>query len=91
MLEVLSVTLTAWSAFESSKSSGVMTIEFNKAGAVRTGSVRNSNLTNQQTIIDVSLFTNFANAYGQNETTPAGFCQARFPERLAFATYPANI
>jgi hypothetical protein len=85
LLIALTAVLTAWSAFESSKWSGVMAIRFNEAGAARTESVRNSNQANAQIAIDVNLFANYADAIAADETDLADFYRDRFPDRLATA------
>ncbi|MFQ5966610.1 MAG: hypothetical protein ACE5MI_03245 [Acidimicrobiia bacterium] len=51
--------LTAWSAFQSAKWSGVMSIDFNSAGTARTESTRFDTLAGQQAQVDVGLFTNW--------------------------------
>lgn len=85
LLIALTAVFTAWSAFQSSKWGGVMSIRFNEAGAARTESVRNSNLANNQTAIDISLFSNWADAVAAGDGELADFYQARFPDRLAVA------
>lgn len=85
LLVALTAVLTAWSAFQSSKWSGVMAIRFNEAGAARTESVRNSNQANQQIAVDVNLFANFADAVAADDTRLADFYRERFPDRLATA------
>jgi hypothetical protein len=86
LLIALTAVLTAWSAFESSKWGGVMSIRFSEAAATRTESVRESNVANRQITIDVSLFENFVDAVGTENTELADFYRERFPERLAVAT-----
>jgi len=85
LLMALTAVLTAWSAFEASKWGGVMSIRFNEGGAARTESIRASNEANRQITIDVSLFTNYVDAFAQGETELATFYQDRFPDRLAVA------
>jgi hypothetical protein len=85
VLIALTAVLTAWTAFESSKWGGEMSIRFSEAGALRTESVRASNLANRQTVIDVTLFTSFADAYFDGDDARMAFYQERFPERLAVA------
>jgi hypothetical protein len=85
LLIALTAVLTAWSAFESSKWSGVMAIRFNEAGAARTESVRNSNEANAQIAVDVNLFANYVAAVAEDETELADFHRERFPDRLATA------
>ena len=77
---ILSITtiLTAWSAFESAKWSGLQSIAFQQAGAQRTESVRFSALANQQTAIDVALFTQWAEAIATDNTELSEFQSERF-------------
>jgi hypothetical protein len=51
--------LTAWTAFQSAKWSGVQAIDFSEAGANRTESTRFSTLAGQQTQIDITTFTSW--------------------------------
>lgn len=85
-LMALTAVMTAWSAFEASKWGGVMSINFAEAGAARTESIRASNLANQQFTVDVSLFTEFADATANEKPELAKFYRNRFPDRLAVAT-----
>ena len=85
LMIALTAVLTAWTAFESSKWGGVMSIEFSQAGATRTESVRASNVANRQTVVDVSLFTSYAEAVANENTLLADFLSDRFPERLGIA------
>jgi hypothetical protein len=77
---ILSITtiLTAWSAFESAKWSGLQSIAFSQAGAKRTESVRFSTLAGQQTAVDVALFTQWAEAVATDNTELADFLRERF-------------
>jgi hypothetical protein len=85
LLIALTAVLTAWTAFESSKWGGVMSIEFSQAAATRTESMRASNVANRQTIVDVSLFSSYADAVAGGNDALAAFYSDRFPERLAVA------
>jgi hypothetical protein len=85
LLIALTAVLTAWTAFESSKWGGVMSIEFSTANATRTESIRQSNLANRQTVVDVSVFTSYVDAVASDDTELADFYAQRFPERLAIA------
>lgn len=85
MLIALTAVLAAWSAFQSSKWGGEMSIRFSEASALRTESVRESNLANRETIVDVGLFSDFAAAAADGDEELATFFQERFPDRLAVA------
>lgn len=54
--------LTAWSAFQSTKWSGLQSISFAEASAARVESTRASTLAGQQTTIDVIVFTQWLEA-----------------------------
>jgi ABC-type nickel/cobalt efflux system permease component RcnA len=86
LLIALTAVLTAWSAFESSKWGGVMSIRFSEANAARTESVRASNEANAEITVDVSIFTSYANAVAAGDDDLATFYYDRFPDRLAVAT-----
>jgi hypothetical protein len=88
----ISTILTAWAAFESAKWSGLQSIAFSQAGAQRTESVRFSSLANQQTAIDVALFTQWAEAIATDNTELADFLRERFrPEFVeAFELWVAS-
>jgi hypothetical protein len=87
---ILSITtiLTAWAAFESAKWSGLQSIAFSQAGAMRTESVRFSALAGQQTAIDVALFTQWAEAIATENTELADFLRERFRPEFATAFEP---
>ncbi len=86
VLIAITAVLTAWTGFESSKWGGEMAIRFSQAGALRTESVRANNEANRQTVVDVSLFTSFADAYFTGNAELVDFYRQRFPDRLAIAT-----
>ncbi len=69
----LATVLTAWSAFESTKWSGVQADNYSTAGAERTESVRESNRANTLTAIDVNTFVAWASAVAgeRDGTTPS--------------------
>ena len=62
ILMAIAAVLTAWTAFQSSKWSGVQAIEFSNAGAQRTESTVFSTRAGQQAQVDISTFTNWLNA-----------------------------
>lgn len=86
ILIALTAVFTAWSAFESSKWGGVMSIDFSAANAARTESVRASDEANRQITVDVGLFTSYADALAAGEDDLADFYRERFPDRLGVAT-----
>ena len=56
------VILTAWSAFQSAKWSGIQAIQFSEAGAARTAAARSSLLAGQQAQLDATLFVDWITA-----------------------------
>jgi hypothetical protein len=87
---------TAWSGYQSARWSGVQAEDYSRAGALRVESVRASTTAMQLTQVDIGLFTNWINAYSQNNQDLMRFYQTRFrPEfKPAFdawlATDPKN-
>jgi hypothetical protein len=87
---------TAWSGYQSARWSGVQAEDYSRAGALRVESTRASTTAGQLTQIDIGLFTNWINAYSQNNQDLMRFYQTRFrPEfKPAFdawmATDPKN-
>ncbi len=53
----LATVASAWSAYQATRWSGVQSIRFGEANALRSESVRASNLAGQQTTVDVTVFT----------------------------------
>lgn len=84
----LTAICTAWTGFQSSKWSGVMSISFSEAGANRTESVRQSNLASAQQNLDVGIFLAWVEAVAEDDTVRADFLFERFPDRLRDATTP---
>lgn len=78
----LATVLTAWSAFEATKWSGVMSVRFSEANAARTESVRASNAAGQLRQIDVSLFTEWLQALAQEQTELEDFLEQRFRDEF---------
>ncbi len=84
---VLSATtiLTAWSAFQSSKWGGAMSIEFNRASAQRIEAARLSGTANQREAVHVGIWTQWVAAEGSGNERQSQFLIERFPEPLAVA------
>lgn len=92
ILLAVATVATAWSAFQSTKWSGVQTDSYSAAAATRTESGRASATANSQTVIDVTTFVAWASALSnqQGAATPnsspytpkagtlSGFLFARF-------------
>jgi hypothetical protein len=83
---VLSITtiLTAWTAFQSSKWGGAMSISFSQASTARIESVKLTGTADQRTAIHVGLWTTWLSQYKVDEQA-AAFLEQRFPEPLATA------
>ena len=62
---LLSVTavLTAWSGFQASKWSGAMSISFSQASTARIEAARLEGVSNRKQTVQVSLFTQWLEAY----------------------------
>jgi hypothetical protein len=84
--------LTAWSAFESSKWSGLQATNFSRASATRTESLRYSTMAGQQEIVDSSTFTAWLQATEQGQTHLAALLARHFsPElRVAFDQWKSS-
>jgi len=87
---------TAWSGYQSARWSGVQAEDYSRASALRIQSTLASSTAMQLSQIDIGLFTNWINAYSQNNQDLMRFYQTRFrPEfKPAFdawlATDPKN-
>lgn len=88
---LLSVTaiLTAWSAFQSSKWGGAMSISFSQASSARIEASRQDAAANARQGIQVGLFTQWLQAAGDDNQELMDFLSERFPEPLdaAFAAW----
>lgn len=89
---LLSVTaiLTAWTGFQSSKWGGAMSISFSQASSARIQAARYDSDANRVQTIQVSLFTQWLQAYQDKDSELTAFLEDRFPEPLATA-FPAWI
>jgi hypothetical protein len=74
--------LTAWSAFQSGKWSGVQATSFSEAGATRTESSRASTTGGQLATIDVTLFSQWADAASNDNFDLADFWFERFRDEF---------
>ena len=83
---------TAWSGYQSTRWSGVQAGDYALAGSRRVESTKAASLANTQTVVDVSVFTNWVNAYAAQDTALADFYAKRFrPEfEPAFAAWLAT-
>lgn len=85
----LATLATAWSGYQSARWGGVQAANFNRAGAMRTESVRASNQAGQLVQIDIAIFMNWINAFADENDALADFYEERFSDRLApaFSTW----
>ncbi|MEA3440869.1 MAG: hypothetical protein U9R58_11350 [Chloroflexota bacterium] len=92
----LATVATAWSGFQSARWGGEQSTKFSQAGALRTESTRASTKAGQLVQIDIGLFTNWINAYAEDNSQLVNFYEKRFREEFmpAFdawlATDPVN-
>lgn len=73
---------TAWSGYQSARWSGVQAANYSRAGASRVESSRASTIAGQQMQIDIGLFTNWINAYADENQELADFYRARFRDEF---------
>lgn len=83
----LTAVLTAWTGFQSSKWGGAMSISFSQASTARIEAARLEGAANRKAAVQVSLFTQWLQAYQNEDETLTAFLQDRFPEPLA-TTFP---
>jgi hypothetical protein len=90
---ILSLTtiLAAWSAFQSSKWSGMMSISFSQASSARIEASRLDGDANRVATIQVGLFTQWVRAFAAGDEREATYLVGVFPEPLgaAFAAWEA--
>jgi hypothetical protein len=95
MLAIVAIA-TAWNSYESARWSSLAGIRYSQASARRLESTRASTRAGQETLVDVTLFTNWINAYASSDEKLLQFYQKRFRDEFkpAFeawmATDPAN-
>jgi len=81
----LATVASAWCAYQSALWGGEEAISYNAASAARTESVRFSNQALQLTTIDVSMFTEFAAAYSNEDEFLFDFLMDRFRPEMKVA------
>jgi hypothetical protein len=82
----------AWSGYQAARWGGVQSTRYGQASAKRIESTRMSTYANQLTTVDVLTFTNFVNAWTEDNTELADFYEQRFrPDfRPAFDAWMAT-
>jgi len=78
VLLAIATVATAWSGYQSTRWNGEQAKAAARASALRIGSTKAAALANSQTEIDVATFTQWVNAYAQNQKVLADFYFARF-------------
>lgn len=81
----LTAIATAWTGFQASKWGGAMSTSFSQASSARIEAARHDGAANRKQTIQVSLFTQWLEAYQGGDAQLTSFLQARFPEPLATA------
>lgn len=77
---------SAWSAYQSSRWSGLQAIKFGEANTDRIESSRRTSNVNREVTIHVGLFVRYAAAISENNNKLADFLYQRFPAPLRKAT-----
>ena len=91
-LLALATVATAWSGYQANRWNGEQAKATSRGNAARIESTRASNVANRQVQIDVSLFTEFIDAFAREETELANFYRERFREEFkpAFEAWAAT-
>jgi hypothetical protein len=85
LLLSIATVLAAWSAFQSAKWSGEQATAYAQASSLRQESVRASTLAGQQTIIDVTVFEQFVDAFAAGDEELQEFYRDRAREEFRVA------
>jgi hypothetical protein len=78
ILLAVATVATAWSGYQSARWSGIQTINFSKANASRVEATQRSTQAGQQTVIDVTTFVAWVDAYATGHRRLRDFYFARF-------------
>ncbi len=88
-LEIIAVILisvaavaSAWCAYQSARWGSLQSASYVRANASRVESLRQSDVANRQLMVDVNLFTAYANAVSTKNEALASFLSQRFPDRF---------
>ena len=73
---------TAWSGYQASRWNGEQAKAFSRASALRIESTKAAGLADAQTQIDVATFTQWVDAYAQDQTELADFYFKRFRQEF---------
>ena len=77
LLLALAAVVTAWCSYQATRWNGEQARSAAAASATRFQAVRASDLANSQTEVDVATFTQWVDAYAQDQTELADFYRAR--------------
>lgn len=82
----------AWSGYQSARWGGVQSTSYTEAGGARVESTRASARANTEIMVDVSLYTDWLDAYARDDTELADFYRERFREefKVAFEVWLAT-
>ena len=83
VLLALAAVVTAWCSYQATRWNGEQARSAAAASATRFQAVRASDLANTQTEVDVATFTQWVDAYAQDQTELADFYRARFRPEFA--------
>jgi hypothetical protein len=78
VLLALATVATAWSGYQASRWNGEQAKAFSRASALRIESAKTADLANAQTQVDVATFTQWVDAYAQDQAELADFYLERF-------------
>lgn len=73
---------TAWSGYQAARWGGVQSTLYNEASAKRVESIRAQTSAGQMIMVDIGLFTSFADAYSTGDEFLATFYYDRFREEF---------
>ena len=82
VLLAVATVATAWSGYQSTRWNGEQSKAAARANALRIDSAKAAGLANSQSEIDVATFTQWVNAYAQEQTELADFYFKRFREEF---------
>jgi len=85
LLLALATVATAWSGYQSTRWNGEQSKAAARANALRIESAKAAGLANTQTEVDVASFTQWINAYAQNQKQLTDFYFDRFREEFRAA------
>jgi hypothetical protein len=82
ILLAMAAVATAWSSYQASRWTGEQAKGFSAANAARVESTKASNLANAETQIDIALFTQWVDAYLNDDEELTAFYQQRFRDEF---------